>query len=461
MRELKERRTKIVVHGVVRDLSSIDERFMVGIQSLVDRAESERIKERMQRGRREKARRGLKTGGPSPYGYRNPHPGEAKRGTLQVIPEEAAVIRRVFALAASGKGDRAVAVELNRLGLPAPRGGAWGNSSVRKVLQNVAYLGTSASGVWVPETRGGRNFRLRLDHADAIIREGAHEPIIDRAVWDAVHGRPRLPRTPVPRVLTDLLWVNGRRYGCDSGRGGAFYRARGQRGCPWLAVGDTDGAVWDRFASLATSPEFVGRLLAEAQKSKDQHLIRADIEMLEAKADKARKRLDRLVTMRADGEIGKEQYLSRAGETRNELAALEGELAGLRARVVSADAGYAQRVVRAVQTLLAGRTRLTVAQKRSVLQSIVRRVDVQAEATGARQRRTGGGGYGASGGPPWRIASVSFRLALPREEAGDAGGCRGGQLGTTAFGCGQAPDTGTAKTSDSSENGGWQLPTTD
>ena len=35
--------------GVVRDLGSIDERFMVGIQSLVDRAESERIKERMGR----------------------------------------------------------------------------------------------------------------------------------------------------------------------------------------------------------------------------------------------------------------------------------------------------------------------------------------------------------------------------------------------------------------------------
>ena len=56
MRELKERRIKIIVHGVVRDLASIDERFMVGIQSVVDRAESERIKERMSRGRKEKAR---------------------------------------------------------------------------------------------------------------------------------------------------------------------------------------------------------------------------------------------------------------------------------------------------------------------------------------------------------------------------------------------------------------------
>src|SRR5688572_12989199 len=38
MRELKERRIKIIVNGVVRDLASIDDRFMVGIQSLVDRA---------------------------------------------------------------------------------------------------------------------------------------------------------------------------------------------------------------------------------------------------------------------------------------------------------------------------------------------------------------------------------------------------------------------------------------
>ncbi len=58
-RELKEQQIKIIVGGVIRDLASIDERFMVGIQSLVDRAESERIKERMRRGKRQKGREGF------------------------------------------------------------------------------------------------------------------------------------------------------------------------------------------------------------------------------------------------------------------------------------------------------------------------------------------------------------------------------------------------------------------
>src|SRR4051812_18067563 len=88
MRELQERKVKILVQGLVRDLSSIDERFMVGIQSLVDRAESERIKERMGRGKRERAKQGRKTGGPAPIGYINPAPREPGRGTLQVVPEE-------------------------------------------------------------------------------------------------------------------------------------------------------------------------------------------------------------------------------------------------------------------------------------------------------------------------------------------------------------------------------------
>src|SRR5262245_58858776 len=81
MRELRERGCKVIVCGAVRDLDSIDERFVLRIQAVVDRAESERIVERTRRGKREKARQGKWNTGAPPHGYTNPPPGDPKRGT--------------------------------------------------------------------------------------------------------------------------------------------------------------------------------------------------------------------------------------------------------------------------------------------------------------------------------------------------------------------------------------------
>jgi len=448
MRELKERKLKIIVGGVVRDLGSIDERFMVGIQSLVDRAESERIKERMMRGKREKARQGKKASGPAPFGYMNPPPGAEGRGTLRVVPEEAAVVRRAFALSAKGMGDRAVARELNALGMRAPRGGGWGKTSVRKVLDNPAYIGTSASGTWVAKP-GSRAFRRDLKCEKATLVEQAHEPIIDRETWDAVHKRAVLPRSVQPRMLSGLLFVNGLSYTGDSSRHGTYYRApRGVRSAPWLHVGTADAAVWDAFALLATSPEFVERMMEQARNPGEQLVIAQEIQYLEDQVAKHLRRLDTLLTMRADGEIDKATYQSKADGDRQAMAALEAELSALRSKVVTLDGTVAQRVVRAVQVLLAGSAKLTIDQRRRLLRSIVRRVDLAVEATGVLQARGPRGHLAGSGGARWVISRVSFRLALPPAHgphegngeapgpdgasgAAESGNHRDGQMATT------------------------------
>lgn len=444
MRELREQRLKIIVGGVVRDLASIDERFMVGIQSLVDRAESERIKERMQRGKRERARQGRKASGPSPFGYMNPPPGARGRGTLQIVPEEAVVVRKLFALSAKGMGDQAVAIALNELGMRASRGGPWGKTSVRKVLENPAYIGTAAAGVWVAEP-GTRTFRFNLKNPRATLVENAHEPIIDRDTWDAVHKRPVLPRSVRPRMLSGLLFVRGQPYAGDSSCHGTYYRApRGIRSAPWLEVGMTDRAVWDAFASLATSPEFVERMLEQAQNPGEQLVLVQEIQYLEDQIGKHQRRLDNLITMRADGEIDKCTYMAKTDAERRAMEGMERELAGLRSRVVTLDSSVAQRVVRAVQVLVGGSAKLTTEQRRRLLRSIVRRVDVAVEPTGVLQTRGPGGRLSGSGGPQWAITAVSFRLALPPAHgpqegngagaagaAGKGGKRRDGDLATT------------------------------
>jgi DNA invertase Pin-like site-specific DNA recombinase len=446
LREFRERRLKIIVNGVVRDLSSIDERFMVGIQGLVDRAESERIKERMVRGKRERAKQGKKTGGPAPFGYTNPPPGQPGRGTLVVVPDEAAVVRKIFTLAASGTNDRKIVAALNESGSRAPRGGKWGKSTVRRIIECVAYMGTSANNVWIANP-GSRTFRRNMANDRAIVVKNAHPAIVDEDLWAAANGRPKQPRTAKPRMLTGLLWWQGVPLSGDSHNGGSYYRApRGSRGAPWLPTEVVDHAVWDAFAKLATGEAFVAGLMREAEKAQDRALIEQEVEHLAGQVAKLERRLDRLVTMRADGEIDKDTYAKRRGEAEAERASLASQLAAQRARLAVFDGAGVARVVRAVRTLLGGRTRLCEAQKRQILRSVVRRVNVEAERVAADFARDERGRVLPGRTDRWRVRSVELTLAVsPNEEVCESAagndGYRDGQLVTTPLGCAQLAET--------------------
>jgi site-specific DNA recombinase len=432
MRELMERKIKILVHGTLRDPADIDDRFMLGIQSLVDRTESARIKERMGRGKKQRALQGRKSCGPAPYGYRNPRPGEPNRGVLQIVEEEAVVIRRIFDMAIRGKGVQAIATELNTLGIPAARGGGWVKTAIERVLVNPAYKGASAANVWkrVGRTRG---FKLDMQSADAIIVENAHAPIVSQEVWNAVQSRPKRVTTKVPRLLTGLLYVDGKPYGGDSSRHGSFYRSpRGERGRPWFHTQAADDAVWNAFVSLATGAEFVEALLKAAENPKEQQLAALEVEFLEDKIGKLNRRLERLVEMRADGDISKDQFLQKTATDRASLESLEAELIVQRAKARAVDTTQGARIAKAVQTLIAGRTRLTDDQKRSILRSVVRRVDVDAAPTGATQARVEGGRLATGSFPRWRVERVTLRLALPTAEESEVGADRDGHLATTS-----------------------------
>ena len=83
------------------------------------------------RGRVEKG----KAGGGLCYGYRVVKKldgnGEPIRGDRAIIREEAEIVLRIFCEFASGKSPKAIAVDLNRDGVPGPLGRAWGDTSIR------------------------------------------------------------------------------------------------------------------------------------------------------------------------------------------------------------------------------------------------------------------------------------------------------------------------------------------
>ncbi len=90
-------------------------------------------------GKNGKAAQGKYPSGRAPYGYRWSG-GESSEIVLDT--EQAAVVRRIFELAAAGRPSPDIASDLNESGVPTPAGGnRWGRSFVHSVIQNRAYIG--------------------------------------------------------------------------------------------------------------------------------------------------------------------------------------------------------------------------------------------------------------------------------------------------------------------------------
>ena len=105
-----------------------------------------RVGDKVRSAMRRKAVKGEVLGRP-PYGYR-----VGSRRRLELVPEEAVVVRYIFRLyLQEGLGIRRIARCLNEESVKTRRGGNWSMVSIRDILRNRAYLGTySRFGVRVP-----------------------------------------------------------------------------------------------------------------------------------------------------------------------------------------------------------------------------------------------------------------------------------------------------------------------
>ncbi len=60
-------------------------------------------------------------------------------GTLQIVPEEAAIVKMIFSDYLSGMGRNVIVKKLNRMGVPTMYGGPWRESTLYCILTNDVY----------------------------------------------------------------------------------------------------------------------------------------------------------------------------------------------------------------------------------------------------------------------------------------------------------------------------------
>jgi hypothetical protein len=291
------------------------------LYALVSFAEWERsvIRERTWAGRMQRLREGRNPGFRPPYGLRT---GETP-GAFAAVPEEVAVVQRIFGQYARGLGYKAIAVALSRESIRFRGGRPWSAQTVTAVLRNPLYAG-------------------RLVYGQVAVDSPRMPPVIDPGAFAEVQSlrtRRAQLRTPAraassSHLLTGLLrcrrcgaaMMGRKRYG--QGDSAMYYICTGQR--------------------------------ARGTAYCDCGYIRQDL--LDA-------HVLGLLVARYGGLVGRERYQAEAAEQRNllvaalaeserELAGLERELAVIgrdyRQERLSAEAFAEQRAVVAAEQARAG-----------------------------------------------------------------------------------------------------------
>lgn len=122
-----------------------------------------------------------------PYGYKNVD------GKMVIVPEEAEIVKEIFAATLAGAGTSRIAKSLNERGLLTKKDNPWSSSTVRGILVNEKYTGD----VIFQKTYTDERFRRHNNYGeyDQYLMKNHHEAIISHEDFDraaevlAQHGK--------------------------------------------------------------------------------------------------------------------------------------------------------------------------------------------------------------------------------------------------------------------------------
>ena len=170
----------------------------------------EYAKKVMNAGKLQSVRAGNYIGQIAPYGYKRITIKEGGRTchTLEPVPEQAEVVKRIFELYCQGLGYARIAQALDADHIAPPKDKRWNPEIIPQMLENVHYLGKVK---WqarkdVIRVEDGKVIKSRPRNKDYLVFEGKHPAIISQELWDAVQEtRGKVTRNPRNKDLTNPL----------------------------------------------------------------------------------------------------------------------------------------------------------------------------------------------------------------------------------------------------------------
>lgn len=160
-----------------------DSELRLGIMASVAQEESRKTSQRVKWGQCRSMERGV-VFGPGLLGY------DVKNGRIAVEPAGAEIVRSIFALYVyENKGVRAIADTLTERGIPTKTNqNVWLPATVLKILKNEKYCGDLTQRKTVISDYLTHKKTVNRDETALICLTDHHEPIIEKALWEAAQA---------------------------------------------------------------------------------------------------------------------------------------------------------------------------------------------------------------------------------------------------------------------------------
>ena len=110
----------------------------------------------------------------------------AKGGRFVIVPEEAEIVRSIFADYLDGKGVLTIMKRLNDSGILTQPGFTWHQASVQRILRNYTYTGNLLLQTKFRENHLSKRTRVNNGELPQYHIQNSHEPIIDMDTFTAV-----------------------------------------------------------------------------------------------------------------------------------------------------------------------------------------------------------------------------------------------------------------------------------
>jgi site-specific DNA recombinase len=185
--------TLIITPNKIYDLSNDSDDMYTDFAGLIARQEYKQITKRLRQGKKIGSMLGNWTNGspPFPYVYEKYKDKFNEKG-LVVDDEKLKIYRYIVEKALGGIPPNEIAWELNRQSIPSPKGKAWSNVTVYRLLKNETHLGKIISNKQKGD--GHRTKKAdseevrRLPKSEWIIIENCHEPVISEIEFNKIEA---------------------------------------------------------------------------------------------------------------------------------------------------------------------------------------------------------------------------------------------------------------------------------
>ncbi|RUX25833.1 recombinase family protein [Mesorhizobium sp. M7A.F.Ca.US.011.01.1.1] len=331
----------------------IADAVLIGIRGLVGQMQREDGAKKVRRGMAGVVRDGRHAGGRA-YGYR---PVLGRPGELEIVEQEAEVVRRIFAAYAAGRTPRDLAGDLNRDGIAPPRGIRWNGSTINGnaqrgvgLLFNELYVGRI---VWNkvrmlknPDT--GKRVSRPNPQDQWQTNEVPHLRIIDDEVWRKaqalkaarMNASSHIKRRPA-HLLSGLLRCGV----CGSGMSVHDRDKTGKTRIRCSAVRESgscsnrriiylpeiERAVLDGMREQLKAPDLIEAYIRKYNQERRELAAQANSMRtgLEGKRDRTEGELKRTIDLVIRNVIAEEDAKQRISELKTQLSLIEAQLCGL------------------------------------------------------------------------------------------------------------------------------------